>query len=70
MIRYADFYIKLEYCKVLKNKDRIFIGAILGMPLGLTGMAGGFLSASIYNKFLGSGTLGKKAKRFKRKIKQ
>lgn len=54
----------------MKNKDRIFISVILGMPLGLTGMAGGVLSALIYNKFLGSGTLEKKAKRFKRKIKQ
>lgn len=54
----------------MKNKDRIFIGAIFGMPLGLTGMVGGFLLASIYNKFLGSGTFGKKTKRFKRKIKQ
>ncbi len=70
MIRYADFYIRLEYCKILKNKDRIFISVILGMPLGLTGMAGGFLLASIYNKFLGSGIFGKKTKRFKRKIKQ
>ena len=68
MIRYADFYIRLEYCKILKNKDRIFISVILGMPLG--GMAGGFLLASIYNKFLGSGIFGKKTKRFKRKIKQ
>lgn len=49
----------------MKNKDRIFISVILGMPLGLTGMAGGFLLASIYNKFLGSDTLGKKTKRFK-----
>lgn len=49
----------------MKNKDRIIIGAILGMPLGLTGMAGGSLSALIYNKILGSGTFGKKTKRFK-----
>lgn len=54
----------------MKNKNRIFISVILGMPLGLTGMAGGLLFASIYNKFLGSGTFGKKTKRFKRKIKQ
>lgn len=54
----------------MKNKDRIIIGAILGMPLGLTGMMGGSLFALIYNKFLGSGIHGKKTKRFKRKIKQ
>lgn len=54
----------------MKNKNRIIIGAILGMPLGLTGITGGFLLTSIYNKFLGSGTFGKKTKRFKRKIKQ
>lgn len=35
------------------------------MTLGLTGMAGGSLFASIYNKILGSGTFGKKTKRFK-----
>lgn len=54
----------------MKNKDRIIIGAILGMPLGLTGMAGGSLSVLIFNKILGSGIHGKKTKRFKRKIKQ
>ena len=54
----------------MKNKDRIFISVILGLPLGLTGMSGGFLLASIYNRILGSGTFGKKTKRFKRKIKQ
>lgn len=54
----------------MKNKDRIFISVILGMPLGLTGMVGGVLSALIYNKILGSGTFGKKTKRLKRKIKQ
>lgn len=54
----------------MKNKDRIIIGAILGMPLGLTGMMGGSLLALIYNKILGSDTFGKKTKRIKRKIKQ
>lgn len=49
----------------MKNKNRIIIGAILGMPLGLTGITGGFLLTSIYNKILGSGTFGKKTKRFK-----
>lgn len=54
----------------MKNKDRIIIGVLLGMPLGLTGMAGGSLSALIFNKILGSDIHGKKTKGFRRKIKQ
>lgn len=54
----------------MENKNRIIIGVLLGMPLGLTGMAGGSLSALIYNKILGSGIYGKKTKGFRRKIKQ
>lgn len=54
----------------MKNKDRIFIGVILGMPLGLAGMAGGSLFALIFNKILENGIHGKKIIRFKRKINQ
>lgn len=54
----------------MKNKDRIFIGAVMGMPLGIVGIAAGSLLALIFNKILGSGIHGKKTKRFRRKIKQ
>lgn len=46
----------------MRNKDRIFIGACLGMPLGLVGMAAGYLLAVIFNKIAGGGMDGKKAK--------
>ena len=51
----------------MKNKDRIFLGACLGMPLGLVGMAAGSLLAVIFNKIAGGGMYGKKAKRIKKR---
>ncbi len=53
----------------MKNKDRMFLGACFGMPLGLVGMATGSLFAVIFNKVVGSDTNGKKFKRAKRKSK-
>lgn len=53
----------------MKNKDRIFLGACFGIPLGLVGMATGSLFAFIFNKIVGSDTNGKKFKRAKRKSK-
>ena len=35
----------------MKNKERIIIGVVLGMPLGLMGMAGGSLSVLIFIRF-------------------
>lgn len=36
----------------MKNKDRIFLGACFGMPLGLVGMVTGSLFAFIFNKIV------------------
>jgi len=49
----------------MKNKDRIFMGVCLGMPLGLAGMITGSLSALIFNKMLGNRKYGKKTKRIR-----
>lgn len=35
----------------MKNRDRIFLGIFLGIPLGLTGMAISSLFAVAFNKF-------------------
>lgn len=39
----------------MKNRDRVFIGACCSMPLGIVGMATGFLFALIFNKILKEG---------------
>lgn len=37
----------------MSNKDRIFIGACCGLPLGMVGVAIGSLFAFIFNKIIG-----------------
>ncbi len=36
----------------MKNKDRIFLGACFGMPLGVVGMVTGSLFTFIFNKIV------------------
>lgn len=40
--------------EIMKNKDRIFIGACCGLPLGIVDMAIGSIFALIFNKIMKS----------------
>lgn len=39
----------------MRNIDRIFIGACCGMPLGIVGIATGFIFALIFNEIIERG---------------